>query len=132
MYIRGFSGKWNMAITYHIQVEGDLLRVTASGFDESLVEVLEYGQAVLAAAITHQCPRVLCDERALEYRLSTLDTYELADVIAGLAPKVARIAVVCDPEGVADADFFENVAVNRGLMVKAFKTLDAAQDWLRE
>lgn len=119
-----------MAISFNMQIEGDLLKVTTAGFDESLEEVAEYGQTVMNTAIAHECSRILCDERVLEYRLNTMDTYELANIYASLFPKLVKIAIVCDPQGVADAAFFEDVAVNRGLMVKAFKDLTTAQDWI--
>lgn len=43
---------------------------------------------------------------------------------------MGKVAVVCNEKFVADARFWENVAVNRGLRVRMFKSLDAAQTWL--
>lgn len=119
-----------MAIQFTTRIEGSLLRVEAHGFDESLEEVMAYGSALIEQCLTHQLTRVLCDERALEYRLNTLDTYALASWISEQVPHVARIALVCAPAAAADARLWENVAVNRGLTVRAFQDLAAAERWL--
>ena len=119
-----------MSITYSFRAEGDTLYVDTSGFDDSLDEVLAYGAAVIEQALLHRTTRVLCDERQLVYRLTTLDTFAAAEYIAKEAPHIARIALVCAPQFFADAAFWENVAVNRGLSVCAFKDLERAKAWL--
>jgi hypothetical protein len=87
-----------MSITYEIEVNGDMLRVKASGADDHLDEVKQYGIALIAAAIQNQCVRVLCDESDLQYRLGTIDTFELGQYIAENAPRIAKIAIVCKAE----------------------------------
>ena len=119
-----------MAISFQMRVEGDLLLVEASGWDESLEEVLGYGKAVVDAAVRGGCRRILCNEAALEYRLNTLDTFKAAAFIADYAPHVAQAALVCSPGCAADALFWETVASNRGLRVRAFRNVDAAWSWL--
>ena len=121
-----------MAIEYSIAVEGDTLLVDAWGFDESLTQVQEYGMALIAACVRYGVTRLLCNELRLEYRLGVVDTYRAAEFIAAEAPAVAWVAIVCDPKQVADACFFEDVAVNRGLTVRVFTELDAATDWLKQ
>ena len=120
-----------MAIDYSVSVDGDLLTVKAVGYDETLQEVEEYGAAIVDACIANSCVRVLCDEFDLEYRLGTMDTYESAAYVADRAPHVARVAIVCGPDHFSDASFWETVAVNRGLTVRAFKDLRSAEEWLR-
>lgn len=119
-----------MAISFSVSVEGDLLTVRAAGVDDSLEEVREYGKAIVEACRANGCVRVLCDETDLEYRLGTLDTFESAAFIAEYAPHVARVAIVCGPCQFADTSFWETVAVNRGLSVRAFEDVDAAEAWL--
>lgn len=121
-----------MAIQYTLQAEDDLMLVTASGHDDSLEDTIAYGMAVLGACLENQCTRVLCDERELEYRLSTIDTFQLAETAVRAAPKLVRIAIATGPENLEDAAFYETVAKNRGLSVKIFQNLDAARDWVRE
>lgn len=119
-----------MSITYSFHTEGETLFVEASGRDESLEEVQAYGLAVIEQALQHQSLRILCDERQLVYQLTTMDTFAAAAFIATRAPHIARIALVCAPQFFADASFWENVAVNRGLSVCAFKDMDRARAWL--
>jgi hypothetical protein len=47
-----------------------------------------------------------------------------------MAPKVARIAIVCKPKHIEAGDFWETVAVNRGLQVHLFTDIDDAHSWL--
>jgi hypothetical protein len=102
----------------------------AVGCDDSLDDVREYGKGVVEACRAAGCVRVLCDERELEYKLGAVDTFESAAFIAEYAPHVARIAIVCGPQQLADASFWETVAVNRGLSVRAFRDVPAAEEWL--
>lgn len=121
-----------MAIAMTTELEGDTLLVHASGFDETLSQVRDYGLAVIQAALAHRVARVLCDEQQLEYRLGVTDTYQAAKLMAASAPTVARVAIVTNPRCVEDARFFEDVAVNRGLTLKAFTDMAAARIWLKE
>lgn len=121
-----------MAIQCTIHVEGDVLRVKATGKDDSVKEVIEYGLAILDAAISSECSRVLCDERELDYALKTFETFEAAKFIAEKAPRVIKAAIVCKPEHMEEAQFWETVATNRGLHVRMFHDLDEAERWIRE
>lgn len=119
-----------MSITYTFEVIGDTLSVKASGEDDNLDEVKQYGIAVIEKVLESNCTRAICDERELRYKLGTFDTFELAQHIVQNAPRVAKIAIVCSDKDIQDASFFETVVVNRGLRVKAFKELDEAKTWL--
>lgn len=119
-----------MAIHFTTQVEAGVLIVRATGFDESAAEVEAYGFSVIAACKEHGVTRALCDERDLEYRLGTLDTYAAAVALSEMVPKVARVAIVCSPLFLSDAQFFETVAVNRGVQVRAFAGLVEARAWI--
>ena len=119
-----------MAIRYEMQAEGDLLKVKAAGADESLKEVNAYGAAIIQAALRHSSRRILCDETQLVYKLSVTDTYESARFIAESVPHVVKVAIVCNPQSYPDGQFWETVAVNRGLSVRFFKDLTQATAWL--
>jgi hypothetical protein len=119
-----------MAISHTLTVDGDRLTVVATGADDNLEDVLAYGEAVIGAAIKAGVRLVYCDERGLEYRIGTLDTHRAASVVAEHAPKVACVAIVCHERHAKDARFFETVAMNRGLLLRAFTDADAAQRWL--
>ena len=119
-----------MSIAYQISVQGPLLLATASGVDDSFEEVQRYGAAVLEAALANKCTLVICDERDLIYKTDTVDLYVLARSLAENAPKMARVALVCKAEQFKDASFWQVVATNRGLTVRAFKEMEAAQAWI--
>lgn len=121
-----------MTIQYTFKKNGKMLEIKAWGFDDDLEDVLNYNRAVLAAVHKYEADRVLSDERELEYRLGTLDTFELAKFAAEHAPGLGKVAIVFHPEHLADAAFYETVAVNRGMMVKAFQDYDAALAWVKE
>ena len=121
-----------MAIDFRTWAEGETLVAHASGFDESLAEVQAYALAIIEAAVRGRFTRVLCDERDLEYRLRTVDTFKAAEFISEHAPRVAKIALVCNPKGLGDASFWETVAVNRGVTVRVFRERSLANLWLDE
>lgn len=119
-----------MAITYSLEVKENLLLVKAAGRDDDVNDVIQYGQALIEAAVQAGCTRVLCDERELEYAIGTLDIYQSASMIAQTAPHIARVAIVCNPQFLKEGEFWETVAVNRGLMVRMFTEMEEARDWL--
>jgi hypothetical protein len=119
-----------MAIYYTFKDDLDLLLVETSGFDESLEEVEGYGLAVVQCCMERKYSRVLCDERNLEYRLGTLDTFASAEFMSRQVPKLAKIAIVCNEKFIVDGHFWETVAVNRGLTVRVFKDMESARQWL--
>lgn len=121
-----------MAIEHDIQVDGTLLRVTASGFDENYNQVLEYIQEIVGAALKNKSSRILCDERSLDYRISTLDTYELGEFASKYASYIMRIAVVCHPSSLEDGKFYETVSVNRGLRIRVMTDMEEAIAWIGE
>jgi hypothetical protein len=121
-----------MSIQYQFRQEGGVLRVVASGVDDDFDEVTAYGQAVLQAAIEADCDRVLCDERELTYALDAFDTFKSAEMIAMAVPMPGRLAIVCGPDSLPDAEYWETVAVNRGLAVRVYAEVEPALAWLTE
>lgn len=119
-----------MAIQYSIEVQGTLLKVVSKGKDENLQEVLDYAHAIIGAALEFKCKKVLCDERKLQYKLSTLDTYKLAEEASVYSKHTTRIAIVCGVKYLKNGLFYETVASNRGLTVHVTADYDEAADWL--
>jgi len=121
-----------MSIRYTTKIDGELLLVEASGFDENLADVENYAQGVIDACLEHEVTLVLCDETALDYRLGTVDTYEAGKFLASRVPGVVKIAIACNSAFITDARFFENVVVNRGLILCMFTDTGSARSWLME
>jgi hypothetical protein len=119
-----------LAIQFTTSVSDHVLHVKASGYEESLGEVQAYSLAILQASITARVDRVLCDELDLEHRLGTFEIFRAAEFLSARVPPAVRISVVCDPRFLADARFWETVAVNRGLRVRVFTDVESAHSWL--
>ena len=119
-----------MAIAYRSKMEKGLLIIIASGRDESVQQVIEYGASVIDLALATGATRVLCDERDLECALGTVDTFQAAQAIAERAPKIIRVAIVCGPKFLALGKFWETVLVNRSLKVLVDTDMARARKWL--
>ena len=119
-----------MAITYQAEMEEGLLIIRASGRDDNLQQVIDYGYSVIDLAAKSGAIFVLCDERNLEYTLDTFDTFAVAEAIAARAAKVARVAIVCGPKFLGEGKFWETVAVNRALRVRVGTDITKAKEWL--
>lgn len=119
-----------MAITYNISQNDNYLLITASGKDDCLQDVINYGSAIIQHAIEHRITQILCDERQLQYALGFFDIFESARFLAENVPTLAKAAVVIGNNNMEDATFWETVAVNRGLHVKIFQEFETAEEWL--
>ncbi|MCK7512331.1 MAG: hypothetical protein MZV70_55330 [Desulfobacterales bacterium] len=77
------------------------------------------------------CFRILIEERLDGPRLSVINVLELVSEESskskGLFKEIAYIDVNAEGDSMM---FIENVAVNRGLPVKVFSTVDNAEKWL--
>ncbi len=119
-----------MSIDYDIIITDSMLRVKAVGIDDDLDEVVRYGNAVIDAVNESKVKFVLCDETELVYSLSIFETFQSAKFISENAPKVEKVAIVISPKNTNDATLWENVAVNRGLKVQFFLSVNEAEKFL--
>lgn len=119
-----------MAINYEYKIEQKTLKVLSKGKDEDLKEVENYAREILEIALKNDCTMVLCDERQLEYSLSVLDTYTLAEGASKEARALRKIAIVCNKKFLEYGKFYETVSQNRGLVVLATSDYDQATEWL--
>jgi hypothetical protein len=119
-----------MAISYLMETDGYLLKVWAKGKDDSPDDVYKYMAAIVAKAIESESKKILCDERQLEYAVSILDTFELAEEASKYSGKFAMIAIVCNKKYLKDGKFYETVASNRGLKILVTDNYDDAVKWL--
>ena len=119
-----------MAINYKFELDKEVLKVKASGIDDDLEDVYNYSRDVLGIAIKNQCKKIFCDERDLQYTLSTIDTFHLAETASKEARALTKIAIVCNPKFLEDGRFYETVAKNRGLRVFVTSNYQQALEWL--
>ena len=77
--------------------------------------------------------RVLIEERFVGPRIGMLDVFDLAtwvsDSARGLFEAIAYVDVYAEND--QNIRFAENVAVNRGLRARAFRTVEDAAEWLK-
>lgn len=121
-----------MAIHFDMVSDGPLLRVTARGADDGLGAVIAYADGVAERAKRCGCTKILCDERELTYALTTMETFLAAESASHYAVSGVKIAIVCRKEYRNEAAFFETVAANRGLLLKATTDITEAEQWLNE
>jgi hypothetical protein len=120
-----------MAIEYQIENQDTFLHVVAKGQDDSLDEVLAYFGAIVEASLQHESHKILCDEREVAYTISVFDTFQLAETASKYAPKLVKVAIVCDPRYLESGKFYETVASNRGLSVLVTSNYTEAVEWLK-
>lgn len=76
--------------------------------------------------------RLLVEERLDGPPLSTFDLYDVVDRASRHGARKYDAIAYVDESRNANLEFAETVAVNRGMAVVAFDSLDAARSWLRE
>jgi hypothetical protein len=109
----------------HIRVAGD----------NSPATVERYLGDIRIACVQHHCHHVLIEECLAGPSLSTLEVFEVIAARSRDAwPAARRIAYVdTNPEHDASLmEFAETVAVNRGVRVRVFPDVGAAERWLME
>jgi hypothetical protein len=126
-----------MSMTLELRIEGDILKVGAMG-KFSLAEARRTFLEMLEALARHEVRKVLFDGRQITGEPQTMERFYFATFAAdsvinfaarGISP-ATRFAYVLE-EPVLDARRFgETVAVNRGMLVRAFDNLDDAIEWL--
>lgn len=125
-----------MSIEQKMHFESGLLKVDASG-EFSLEEAKQAFLEMLAAVARYQAEKVLLDGRKVKGNPEDLQRFYYGEFAAretlrlvNVHKIVPRFAYVIhqplrDPRGLG-----ENVAVNRGMNVKTFETLEDAFEWL--
>lgn len=74
---------------------------------------------------------VLVDTREAESLLSIIDLHELGEALASHPIlRHSRICLLVPAKDIEKAGFFETVAVNRGVQIKAFTSFEEAMTWL--
>jgi hypothetical protein len=120
-----------------IRAESDLLKVDARG-RFSLKDAKRTFLEMLEAAALHKSKKVLFDGRKLLGKPETMERFYYGEFAAqtvahfedrGVSP-VTQFAYVLKEPVLDPLRFGENVAVNRGMLVKAFDNLDDAVEWL--
>ena len=121
-----------MSYTLNTESRGAYLYITVTG-ENSLETVRDYLSEVHEICLRYQCPDVLIVENLSGPSLNTLVIYDLVSrKSAQAAHVIGRMAYVdINPEHNFKAmEFAEDVAVNRGVMVRVFSNIPEAEQWL--
>ncbi|MBM4029921.1 MAG: hypothetical protein FJ280_31655 [Planctomycetes bacterium] len=116
-----------------IYPESDFLRTDVSG-KFSLKEAKRTFLEILDAVTRYKVNKVLFDGRRIVGNPQTMERFYYGEFVAeawrGALPLVPKFAYVLEYPVLDPARFGETVAVNRGMIVKAFDNLDDALGWL--
>ncbi len=123
-----------MAYELSIETKDNVLWVKATG-TRSYRTILSMSQDILKACLEKNVKKVMIDVLALEGRLSVSDAFEVTDKYF---PKIrnrsviTHCALVDQKEFEPSYKFFENLAVNRGFLLRIFSDTDEAITWLKK
>jgi len=126
------TGNVTMALDFTIDIDGDLLTVTTSGFDENVDEAVAYGQSVISSCVENQCRKILVNESEMTAALDKVSQYEMVQQLVSLVPYDLFVAFVVNEDNFEDTSFGVLVAENRGMHIKAFLQMDEAREWLQQ
>ncbi len=127
-----------MSIKQEIRPESDFLNVTAAG-DFSLAEGKRTFLEMLKAVARHKVRKVLFDGRRVEGEPETMERFYYGEFAAnafaesaklGAVARSTRFAYVLEEPVLDPKRLGETVAVNRGMLLKAFDNLQDACSWL--
>ena len=113
----------------HVERRPDFLLVRVTGTN-SAETVMQYLQDVYDECHRQDCFRVLIDEQLAGPRLDVSEVYSIASDGSMSAMGVYQAIAYVDQSMGEIRDFLENVAVNRGLPIRTFGSVEAAESWL--
>jgi hypothetical protein len=123
-----------MSYTLRIRDQGAYLQVTVEG-DCTVENVSSYLDEIIKKCHELHCPRVLIEQNLLGPDLNIIDVYTIVNKAIIMAAQTVRQVAYVDlnPEHSEEiSQFAENVAQNRGVNVKTFDNVRAAESWLNE
>ena len=121
-----------MSYTLRFEHKKNFLYASVQG-KNTAENVSLYLSEVRMKCLELQCPRVLIEENLEGPGLGTFTIFDVISNASGrVAPFGLRIAYVdSNPEHDAmNLKFAENIAVNRGVIVKVFSNVEEAEKWL--
>jgi hypothetical protein len=93
--------------------------------------VLRYFEEIHSECTARKCFRILIEENLEGPRLNVVKVLQLISEESSKSMGLFRAIAYVDVNAVGNSmTFIENAAVNRGLPVKVFPTVAAAEEWL--
>jgi hypothetical protein len=119
-------------MSYQLAIEhkAGYLHVTVTG-ENSVQTVSQYMAEVVRECAARHCLRVLVEERLEGPRLGTFEVFSLVSGGSARFHGVLQALAFVDVNAQGELmRFAEDVAVNRGMPVRVFPTIAAAEEWL--
>ncbi len=123
-----------MPVANEFSVDGTVLFVHVTGTVNSDEELEQNTALILQHMLSAGCTRILADDRNLQVNLNTLDIFSAATTDAQAIRRfpAEKFGVILPPELLSDAQFYENVAHNRGFKIRFFFDEEEARNWIKE
>jgi hypothetical protein len=121
-------------VAYQLKIEQKtgFLHCTVTGSNTPTV-VRAYMQEIMQESAARGCPRLLIEEHLEGPRLGTMEVFALVTSGAKLFHGLLDALAFVDVNAEADVmRFAEDLAVNRGIPVKVFRTVEGAEQWLHQ
>jgi hypothetical protein len=119
-----------MSYNLTISKKDDYLHARVTG-ENSEENIKRYLSEVVEKAREANCPGLLIEEQLEGPRLGTLSIFDIASEGSATTRGLFRAIAYVDLSSEGNSmQFAENVAVNRGLPIRVFSTVAAAEDWL--
>ena len=120
-----------MSYQKHIEKKGDylLIRYTGSLAAKDLPKGRNVFQDLATLCRSEGCKKALLDSRELSIDLETMNLFHLGFDLGTVSDQNIRFAMLGTKEQIPDK-FMENVAVNRGAMMRSFIDESEAIAWL--
>jgi len=122
-----------MSYRFTATLKSGYLHCVVNG-ENSVENVTRYMSDVYGACIKNHCPNVLMEKNLTGPGLKLMEIYSLVSEGSQKTwPHVKRIAYVDNnPEhSESNTHFGETVARNRGVLVRSFRTVEDAEQWLQ-
>lgn len=90
----------------------------------------QFAKEYVTSAKRHDCLRILTDMTKADVKLSTMEIYEIPDLVRRLGMDIACRRAFVVAADLADYSFFENISRNRSHDVAVFQDTAEAKQWL--
>jgi uncharacterized Fe-S cluster-containing protein len=122
-----------MELSAELDREKNIFIVHVRGRYQRPRDGFEAQRFVIDSFAEHGCRRILLDLTKAEIKSGVISTYNTANPSPDVATELRKFSFAAVyPEITDDDRFFETVAVNRGLRVRAFDNADSAIEWLEQ
>lgn len=120
-------------MSYELTVEKhkDYLHATVTG-ENTRDNVFAYMQEIVSECNRRCCFRVLIEERLEGPRFSPMEIFDMVSEGSLNALGFFEMIAYVDEQMGKTLDFAETVAVNRGLPITTFESVDAARAWMEQ